>query len=377
MYSCLVLTIFDASNLSNSFRYAREWRSLTVIAGSNSASDEEKANQESERRARRRSIVVTGRNGRVTGFSSSSCKQHTPRRFGGSSSASFSRASTTASSFSFDEHILTDDEVNSMLWENEQSVSVESECVSHCDLNQLSSNEPNEDQIFASKLEHKNGLIFGVLDGHGGSQFGELVKDRLPYYLQTSLSKHKHLSRNKDVDNVESLAENLLVKNEVSSDSDWLPALRTYIEEMCAKREIENPSSIGQIFSYISTPLRQLFGTDVMGDYENMEEIQQDTESSIREAFLRLDSDMTKEIKSLARRGMITKESGLGVAASGCCALVAYITGDELYVANSGDCRAVLGTNDNGKWSAVQLTDDHTAGKEIISEFWLICFSLF
>ena len=34
---------------------------------------------------------------------------------------------------------------------------------------------------------------------------------------------------------------------------------------------------------------------------------------------------------------------GLKIAASGSCAIVTYLQGNEVYVANTGDCRAVIG----------------------------------
>eukprot|EP00455_Lapot_gusevi_P021695 TRINITY_DN2270_c0_g1_i5.p1 TRINITY_DN2270_c0_g1~~TRINITY_DN2270_c0_g1_i5.p1 ORF type:complete len:223 (-),score=50.50 TRINITY_DN2270_c0_g1_i5:352-1020(-) len=41
---------------------------------------------------------------------------------------------------------------------------------------------------------------------------------------------------------------------------------------------------------------------------------------------------------------------------------MAYVDGKQLYLANTGDCRAVLGRqNASGQWEAVTLTQDHTA----------------
>jgi serine/threonine protein phosphatase PrpC len=44
---------------------------------------------------------------------------------------------------------------------------------------------------------------------------------------------------------------------------------------------------------------------------------------------------------------------------SGACALAAYLRGDTIWVANAGDCRAVLGTLREGVLSAVALSTDH------------------
>lgn len=52
----------------------------------------------------------------------------------------------------------------------------------------------------------------------------------------------------------------------------------------------------------------------------------------------------------------------LRVALSGCTACVAHVSNGVLHVANLGDSRAVLGVQEeDGRWSAVSLTNDHNA----------------
>uniref|UniRef100_A0A3Q2NQR5 Putative pyruvate dehydrogenase phosphatase isoenzyme 2 n=1 Tax=Fundulus heteroclitus TaxID=8078 RepID=A0A3Q2NQR5_FUNHE len=52
----------------------------------------------------------------------------------------------------------------------------------------------------------------------------------------------------------------------------------------------------------------------------------------------------------------------LRVAFAGCTACVAHVGTDGIHVANAGDCRAVLGVqNDDGSWSAVPLSKDHNS----------------
>merc|ERR1711962_1637386 len=65
---------------------------------------------------------------------------------------------------------------------------------------------------------------------------------------------------------------------------------------------------------------------------------------AIRTAFLRLDDALINEVRQLSEQNQLDSDNQ-GLALSGCCALVAYVLGDELFVANSGDCRAVLGAN--------------------------------
>lgn len=52
----------------------------------------------------------------------------------------------------------------------------------------------------------------------------------------------------------------------------------------------------------------------------------------------------------------------MAVALSGTCAIFAHITKNNLHVASSGDCVAVLGSySDNRDWIATKLTNEHNA----------------
>lgn len=50
------------------------------------------------------------------------------------------------------------------------------------------------------------------------------------------------------------------------------------------------------------------------------------------------------------------------VAFAGCTACVAHVGTDGIHVANAGDCRAVLGVQEeDGSWSALPLSQDHNS----------------
>lgn len=50
------------------------------------------------------------------------------------------------------------------------------------------------------------------------------------------------------------------------------------------------------------------------------------------------------------------------VAFAGCTACVAHVGTDGIHVANAGDCRVVLGVQEeNGSWSALPLSHDHNS----------------
>jgi len=58
-------------------------------------------------------------------------------------------------------------------------------------------------------------------------------------------------------------------------------------------------------------------------------------------------------------------EHHLAAVYSGSCVITAYCVGQYLFIANCGDCRAVLGRRIQGKIVPIQLSNDHTAEAEI------------
>ncbi|KAG5175543.1 phosphatase 2C-like domain-containing protein [Tribonema minus] len=79
---------------------------------------------------------------------------------------------------------------------------------------------------------------------------------------------------------------------------------------------------------------------------------------ALSRAFLRVEREFLYQVQSAF-------ELGFGdVARSGACALFAMIRGDNLFVANAGDCRAVLGRraeDGTARMEAVALSNDHNA----------------
>lgn len=77
---------------------------------------------------------------------------------------------------------------------------------------------------------------------------------------------------------------------------------------------------------------------------------------ALENAFLRLDQDLSNE----AQENPCTRT--LSVAMSGAVACVAHIEGNDLHVANTGDCAAVLGVlTDTGQWLPKKLTNEHNS----------------
>ena len=255
---------------------------------------------------------------------------------------------------------LTDNDVNDMIRENEVTVDEfpDLQVVEKCEINQLKSNNPNEDQVFLTQSSSREGLLVGVLDGHGGSVYGEQMKARLPYYLHTSL-----IDRSKIVDpstlDIESSVkylhsdEEYIIENSINSDI-WVEKVASYMKELIESDSV-NVSNSPQ-HSPLTASLLQMIGKGE-GEKKTVNH-----GKAIKDAFLKLDQDVIDELLHLADTNKLCRES-CQLATSGCCALVAYIIENNLHIANLGDCRAVLGSNKDGNWRAVQLTYDHTAGE--------------
>lgn len=264
----------------------------------------------------------------------------------------FSSSSSCASS-SRNDLFLSNDQINQAIWKNENVIYFDSQGL-RCETNQLASNQPNEDQLFVTRSYLNEGdVLVGVIDGHGGSTLGKVIKARLPYYLHSSLcDKQMYV---KHALTPSHLVENMLDdgENEFSLNDDyWMENLDQYMTELINNNK-ELTSYVTELRNFLSG--HTIYQEQYNSPYENITD-------AIRKAFLRLDNDLIKEVRLLSDSNQLDSEN-LGLALSGCCALVAYILEDELFIANSGDCRAIIGTNTNGVWSSVQLTCDHTAGK--------------
>lgn len=82
----------------------------------------------------------------------------------------------------------------------------------------------------------------------------------------------------------------------------------------------------------------------------------------LEKSILQLDSDLSREVlEPFEATGEINPKT-LSVAMSGAVACVSHIDGPHLYVANVGDCNAVLGImNEENEWIAKKITKEHNS----------------
>jgi len=159
--------------------------------------------------------------------------------------------------------------------------------------------------------------VLAVFDGHGGWQVSHLAQEKLVKDILTQLD-----------------AMGNAAKAPKEPDAGSLPA-----NQSVSVSAVEQAGPLAPISRAALTAVDRVVLT----------------------AFKSIESEYLQKVRESYRLGFGE------VAKVGCCALVALQRGDELIVANAGDCRAVLGSSPsasdtvNGKFLTTRLTHDHNA----------------
>ncbi|ORX60829.1 protein serine/threonine phosphatase 2C [Piromyces finnis] len=171
--------------------------------------------------------------------------------------------------------------------------------------NFVNSNNPIEDQH--TQAYYKDKLIFGVYDGHSGTECGKVVASQLHNYIASTLEKTK----------LPKIPENL--ENDSTTQN---------------KRKIKIEERVRKMSEAIKKAFVNLDNDIVQGNIKfEADEIDESNEEDIGKIYT---SPLNDE--KIVKKQMMT-------ALSGACALVAVVDNetDDLYVACTGDSRAVLG----------------------------------
>ncbi|XP_074121571.1 LOW QUALITY PROTEIN: pyruvate dehydrogenase [acetyl-transferring]-phosphatase 2, mitochondrial-like [Sminthopsis crassicaudata] len=200
--------------------------------------------------------------------------------------------------------------------------------------NQLAANAPVEDRRSMASCLQTKGMMFGVFDGHGGHACAQAVSERLFYYVAVSMMSHETLE---------------MMENAMACMKPLLPILHWY----------KHPGD--SIYKEVTC----MHFDHLRVYWQELLDLRMEMGLSIKEAlaysFQRLDSDISLEIQAPLEDEMLRNLS-LQVAFSGATACMAHVDGIHLHVANTGDCRAILGVQENnGAWSCLPLTRDHNA----------------
>ncbi|OXB79904.1 UNVERIFIED_CONTAM: hypothetical protein H355_000934 [Colinus virginianus] len=238
---------------------------------------------------------------------------------------------------------LTPPQVNSILKANEYSFKVPEfdgknvSSVLGFDSNQLPANAPIEDRRSAATCLQTRGMLLGVFDGHAGCACAQAVSERLFYYIAVSLLPHETL---------------LEIENAVESGRALLPILQWH----------KHPND------YFSKEASKLYFNSLRTYWQELIDLNSGETTDVKEAlinaFKRLDNDISLEAQ-VGDPNSFLNYLVLRVAFSGATACVAHVDGVDLHVANTGDSRAMLGVQEeDGSWSAVNLSYDHNAQNE-------------
>ena len=202
--------------------------------------------------------------------------------------------------------------------------------------NKLAANNPIEDRSAEIQLNLKademtGQYLFGIFDGHAGCACAQVLTERLFSYIGVMLSSIDTLEdiRHQKIDPCNDLIYRFTRKDHYLS-SDMADMYRTSLQKL-ANELITAPN-----------------------DDCTVEDI-------LKAAFMRLDHDILADAYPADGRLNLNLET-LSLALSGSCATVAYLDGTQLFVANSGDCKAVIGHQvDEDTWKPIAVSTDHTA----------------
>ncbi|XP_067396195.1 pyruvate dehydrogenase [acetyl-transferring]-phosphatase 2, mitochondrial isoform X2 [Emydura macquarii macquarii] len=202
--------------------------------------------------------------------------------------------------------------------------------------NQLAANTPNEDRRSAATCLQTKGMMFGVFDGHAGYACAQSVNQRLFYYIAVSLMSQQTLEE---------------IEFAMECMKPVLPILQWYKHPNDMYQEVTS-----LYLDHLRVYWQELLNLDM--------ELGFSVEEALIYAFKRLDSDISLEAQA-PLENEVMRNNALQVAFSGATACVAHIDSVHLYIANAGDCRAILGVQEeDGTWSTLPLTRDHSCFNE-------------
>jgi pyruvate dehydrogenase phosphatase len=186
--------------------------------------------------------------------------------------------------------------------------------------------------------------LFGVFDGHGGPWCSDVIGQRLFEYISVCLhppndletimrTGRKMASGNQNPNNLSSL----LLR------SYYNPYKDTRIAKIKEIHQINLLKHIEEVYTTFDSD-----NTDIV--------------SALESAFIKLDRDLCAEAIPTDSH---VDEDLLQICTAGSCACVALVKDDDLYIANCGDARAILGTiDDHGNPAVVALSHDHNIRNE-------------
>uniref|UniRef100_A0A3Q3W9S4 PPM-type phosphatase domain-containing protein n=1 Tax=Mola mola TaxID=94237 RepID=A0A3Q3W9S4_MOLML len=236
---------------------------------------------------------------------------------------------------------LSQVQINSILRLNEQTRSVPEfdgrglNTVRKFESNQLPANTPNEDRRSVATCLQSKGMLFGVFDGHGGWACAQAVSERLLYYIAVAMMPKQSLEMLEKCMEHGRPVPPILQWYKHHTDFNYRESASLYIDHL------------------------RVFWQELLDSEEHVEGMS--PAEALGCAFKRLDADISLEAQVPFSNDLM-KNTAIQVAFAGCTGCVAHVGTDGIHVANAGDCRVILGVQeDDGTWSALPLSQDHNA----------------
>ncbi|CAF3332441.1 unnamed protein product [Rotaria socialis] len=254
----------------------------------------------------------------------------------------------------FDEQRLSSQEASGILRAHEASIDLEANCpVKYYEVNYLGANNPPEDRQAQARIHSvdSNMYLFGVFDGHGGPWCSDAVGQRLFEYISVTLHSPNDLGRiMKEAKRLVSTHQSHIHNH--AHDKTTLNAITSLL-----LHSYYNPYKDTR-----NSKIKEMHQMNLLKHiedlYTNFDHENTDIVAALESAFVKLDRDICAEAIPIETQHV--DEDLLQICTAGSCACVALVKDDDLYVANCGDARAILGTvDDEGNPAVIDLSHDH------------------
>lgn len=220
------------------------------------------------------------------------------------------------------------------LKKNEATQVFKDSVIKRLDVVFLSSNSPMEDRFVVGMSKNLGAAFFSMIDGHKGTHCSKYLQKHMLQHVSSHL--HTHTDREDDLKvvlDMDAVERSVLLRNSEDKREEMLV--------VDGGAEGNGESSIGA---------------------ETIKE-------SLRQSFVNLDDTMSQlaldKVNAILSGQSMTGEvkERILTALEGACALTAMVRAGDVFVANTGDCRVVLGRRQGeGKnWKALPLSVDQNA----------------
>ncbi|XP_055354462.1 pyruvate dehydrogenase [acetyl-transferring]-phosphatase 2, mitochondrial-like [Paramacrobiotus metropolitanus] len=238
---------------------------------------------------------------------------------------------------------LTLQQINHILRLRE-ATSADTECpppIKTYEASQLAANFPIEDRCLEAKLLRTGGMLFAVIDGHGGPGCAQALSERLADYVSVALM---------DADSLQRLA------GEIDSSANANSEFPIIVNRKLHPGDYIIPSQRSNHYRWLGRYVR---------DRVQSPPAVVDIPAQLKDAFLRLDQDISASgLETLDDNDEVVKNvslENLSCCLSGAVVSMAYVNDCDLYMASTGDAMGIIASIDEeGIWSSQVLTAQHT-----------------